>query len=82
MNRCLDHEVENLPPPRPTKTKGTNTFGLAHLSLACLLLVWIIFSVATALLLVVLFGPDHSGLSHLVQALGNLVPVDSPIYTT
>ena len=49
-------------------------------ALACLLLIWIVFSLATAILMIALLVPGHLGLSALLQALGNLLPADFPMF--
>ena len=51
-------------------------------ALECLLVVWAVFSVAMAILIIALFVPGHLGLSDLLQALGNLLPPDFPFFTT
>jgi hypothetical protein len=51
-------------------------------ALACLLLVWAVLNVATAILVVALLIPGHLGLSDLLQALCKLLPTDRLIYTT
>ena len=51
-------------------------------ALVCLLSVWAIFSLATAIVVVAVLLPGHLGLSDWLQALGNLLPADFPICTT
>ena len=77
VNGSLDYELQRHPSPGQTEEKPVYT-----LALACLLLVWAVFSVATAIFVVALLLPGHLGLSDLLQALGNLLPADSPIFTT
>jgi hypothetical protein len=61
--------------PSPGQTKEKPFYTVA---LACLLLVWAVFSLATATFVVALVLPGHLGLSDLLQALGNLLPADLP----
>jgi len=75
MNRSLDYELQTHPSLGQTEKKPA-------VALACLLLVWAVFSVATAILVAALLLPGHLGLSDLLQALGNLLPADAPMYTT
>jgi hypothetical protein len=51
-------------------------------TLVCLLSVWVVFSVATVILVVALLLPGHLGCSDLLQTLSNVLPADFPIYTT
>jgi hypothetical protein len=77
MNRCLGYELQTHSP------RGRVEEHPAYIvALACLLLGWAIFSVATAILLAALFLPGHLGLMDLLKELGNLVPADAPMYTT
>jgi hypothetical protein len=50
--------------------------------LGLFLFAWFLFSAATAILLIVLFIPDHLGLSALLRTLGDLLPTDPVNYTT
>ena len=77
MNRSLDYEFQT--PPSFGQTEKKPAYAVA---LACLLLVWAVFSVATAILVAALLLPGHLGLSDLLQALGNLLPADASMYTT
>jgi hypothetical protein len=52
-------------------------------ALACLLFVWALFSLATAILVAALLLPGHLGLSDLLQVLAKLLLGDPPnIYGT
>jgi hypothetical protein len=51
-------------------------------ALECFLIVWAVFSVAMAILIIAVFVPGHLGLNDLLQALGNLLPPDFPCVTT
>jgi len=53
-----------------------------RVALDCLLVVWAVFAVAMAILVIAVFVPGHLGLSDLLQALGNLLPPDFPLITT
>jgi len=77
MNRSLDYELQT--PPSLGQTEKKPAYAVA---LACLLLVWAVFSVATAILVAALLLPGHLGLSDLLQALGNLLPADASMYAT
>jgi hypothetical protein len=77
MNSALDYELQRHPSPR--QTEGRPVYPLV---LAGLLLVWVVFSAATAILVVALLLPGHLGLSDLLQTLGNLPPTDSPSFMT
>jgi hypothetical protein len=74
MNRSLDYEL-----PTHLSLGQTAEKAAYAVALACLLLVWPVLSVATAILVVALLLPGHLGLSDLLQALGNLLPGRSPI---
>ena len=65
--------------PSVGKTEAKPAWKVA---LECLLVVWAVFTVAMAILVIALFVPGHLGLSDLLQALGNLVPLDFPFFTT
>ena len=77
MNRSLDYELQRHPSLGQTEKKPAYAVALA-----CLFLVWAVFSVATAILVAALLVPGHLGLSDMLQALGNLLPADAPMYTT
>jgi hypothetical protein len=77
MNRSLEYELQTHPPVSQAGEKSAHTVALA-----CLLLVWTVFGVATVIFVVALLVPGHLGLSDLLQALGNLLPADAPMYTT
>ena len=51
-------------------------------ALACLLLIWVVFSVAVVVLLIALFDPGHLGLDELLQGVGRILPADASILTT
>jgi hypothetical protein len=53
-----------------------------RVALDCLLVVWAVFAVAMAILVIAVFIPGHLGLSDLLQALGNLLPPDFAFSTT
>jgi hypothetical protein len=77
MNSALDYELQTHPSPRQTEERP-----VYPLALAGLLLVWVVFSTATAILVVALLLPGHLRLSDLLQTLGNLLPTDSPSFMT
>ena len=77
MNRLLDYQLPAHPWLGRTEAKPAYTVALA-----CLLLAWAAFSLATAILTVALLVPGHFGLTALLQALGNLLPADFPMFTT
>jgi hypothetical protein len=77
MNRSLEYESQTHPPVSQAGEKPAHTVALA-----CLLLVWTVFGVATVIFVIALLLPGHLDLSHLLQALGNLLPADAPMYTT
>jgi hypothetical protein len=77
MNRSLEYELQTHPPVSQAGEKPAHTVALA-----CLLLVWTVFGVATVIFVVALLLPGHLGLSDLLQALGNLLAADAPMYTT
>ena len=77
MNRSLDYELQTHPSLGQTAEKPPYAVALA-----CLLLVWAVLSVATAILVVALLLPGHLGLGDLLQALVNLLPADPLIYAT
>jgi hypothetical protein len=51
-------------------------------SLALLLLTWVAMNATSAILLAALFFPGHLGLSDLLRAIGELLPIDPVGYTT
>jgi hypothetical protein len=51
-------------------------------ALACLLLIWVVFSMAVVVLLIALFDPGHLGLDGLLQEWDCMLPADAPILTT
>jgi Flp pilus assembly protein TadB len=71
-----DHELQTRP------SLGQPAEGAAYIALVCLLLFWVVVSVATAICVVALLLPGHLGLSNLAQELGNLLPADPLFYTT
>jgi len=75
MNRSVDYELRSHPSLAKTEEKLGYTVALA-----CLLLIWTVFSLATAILMIALLVPGHLGLSALLQALGNLLPADFPMF--
>ena len=77
MNRSLEYELQTHPPVSQAGEKPARTVALA-----CLLLVWTVFGVATVIFVAALLLPGHLGLSDLLQVLGNLLPADAPMYTT
>jgi hypothetical protein len=77
MNSALDYELQRHPSPGQTEERP-----VYPLVLAGLLSVWVVFSAATAILVVALLLPGHLGLSDLLQTLGNLLPTDSPGFMT
>lgn len=77
MNRCLDYEVQTLPSLARSAEKPAWTMALV-----CLLLVWVVFTLGTAILVVALLLPGDLGLSDSLKALGNLLPADSLICMT
>ena len=77
MNRSVDYELRSHPSLAKTEEKLAYTAALA-----CLLVIWAVFSLATVMLMVEVLIPGHLGLSALLQALGNLLPADFPMFTT
>jgi hypothetical protein len=77
MNRSLDYELQTRPSVSQTGEKPAHTVALA-----CLLLVWAVFGATAVIFVVALLFPGHLGLSHLLQALGNLFSAGAPMYTT
>ena len=65
--------------PSVDKTEAKAAWKVA---LECFLIVWAVFSVAMAILIIAAFVPGHLGLGDLLQALGNLLPPDFPSVTT
>jgi hypothetical protein len=77
MNRSIDCELQI--PPSLGQAEQKPAYAVP---LACLLVAYAVFSLTTVFLVVVVFIPGHLGLSNLLQALGHLLPIDAPIYTT
>jgi hypothetical protein len=51
-------------------------------ALVFMLFTWLLFSATAAILFLALLLPGHFGLSDLLRALGDLLPVDPVIYAT
>jgi hypothetical protein len=77
MNLSVDSQSATLPSLEATEEKPVYRLGLAGL-----LFLWAVFSVVTALVLAAIFVPGHLGLNDWLRVLGNLWPVDSPMFTT
>ena len=77
MNRSLAYESQTDPSRSQIEEKPAY-----RVALVCLLLVWVVFSAATVILAVALFVPGHLGLTGLLQALRELLPLEPPVFTT
>jgi hypothetical protein len=73
--------VAELFPARQSVGK-TEAKAAWKVALECFVIVWAVFSVAIAILIIAAYVPGHLGLSDLLQALGNLLPPDFPLVTT
>ena len=77
MNLSIEYESPRLP-----SLKGTEEHPAYIIAVTCLISLWVVFSVITALVAVAVFVPGHLGLSDWLRVLGNLWPGDSPMFTT
>jgi hypothetical protein len=77
MNLCVESASETLPTLKATEEKPVYRIGLA--GLLCL---WAVFSMVTALVVAAIFVPGHLGFNDWLRVLGNVWPVDSPLFTT
>jgi hypothetical protein len=73
----LEVTLPRLPLPKGAGEKPAYIAGVT-----CLLLLWAVYAVLTALLLVAVFSPGHLGLSDWLRALANLWPEDYPMFST
>jgi hypothetical protein len=77
MNLSVEYASRRLP-----SLKRSEENPAYFVAVECLLLLWAGFSVVAALLVVAIFVPGHLGLSDWLQALVNLWPTDTPMFTT
>lgn len=75
MHTSFDFELQR--PVSPDRS------GLVYkLGVFCLLILWTVAAVASAVLAVAVFVPGHLGLANFVQDLANLLPANAPLFTT
>jgi hypothetical protein len=77
MNNAVDHQPGTIRSFVQT-TQEQNYAG----PLAFFLLASLVLSATTVILIVALYLPGHSGLGHLLRAIGDLLPTDLVSYTT
>jgi hypothetical protein len=77
MNLSIEYQLRRLPSPKWIEEKPAYLVGVA-----CLILLWAVYSAVTVLVVVAIFIPGHLGLSDWLRGLANLWPGDSPMFTT
>lgn len=77
MNACMEYGPGALKPLRRSGEKPGY-----RIATACLLLLWAVLSLVTALVAVALFVPGHLGVDDCLQILAKLWPAGIPIFTT
>ena len=77
MDLSIEYQSGRLPSLKWIEEKPAYLAGVA-----CLILLWAVFSAVTVLVMVAIFIPGHLGLSDWLRVWANLWPGDSPMFTT